>query len=132
MKKSSKKTSTPALAKKTAPAARKARVALAPAPQKAAATTAVKKTAPKAILTLISARIDVGFGNTLYLRGEGPGLSWDKGVVMECTGDAQWTLKLSESARPVVFKFLLNDTVWSTGEDYTAKPGASAVFAPVF
>ena len=122
MKKTTKKTSsTPAPAKKSAPAVRKAPVA-----------PAVKKTAPKTILTTIIANIDVGFGNTLYLRGEGPGLSWDKGVVMECTGDAQWTLKLGESARPVVFKFLLNDEVWSTGEDYTAKPGASAVLTPAF
>ena len=51
---------------------------------------------------------------------------------MECTGDAQWTLALRESALPVVFKFLVNDVVWSVGEDYFAKPGASAVFTPVF
>ncbi len=122
MKKTSKKTtSTPAPAKKSAPAARKAPVA-----------PAVKKTAPKAIVTLISARIDVGFGNSLYLRGEGPGLSWDKGVVMECTGEDQWTLTLSESARPIVFKFLRNDEVWSTGEDYTVKPGTSTVISPAF
>jgi hypothetical protein len=108
-------------AKKAAPAARKAPV-----------TPAVKKTVPKAVVTTISARIDIGFGNTLYLRGEGPGLSWDKGVVMECTGEDQWTLVLPESARPIVFKFLHNDEVWSVGEDYTAKPGASVVFAPVF
>jgi hypothetical protein len=122
MKKSSKKTSqTPAPARKSAPAVRKAPVA-----------RAVKKTAPKSILTIITANIDVGFGNTLYLRGEGPGLSWDQGVVMECTSDAQWTIKLSESTRPVVFKFLVNDQVWSTGEDYTAKPGARAVLTPAF
>ena len=121
MKKSSKTTKTPAPAKKSAPAVRKAPVA-----------PAVKKTAPKAIVTTISARIDVGFGNTVYLRGEGPGLTWDRGVVMECVGDAQWTLALRESALPVVFKFLVNDEVWSVGEDYVAKPGASAVFTPVF
>jgi len=122
MKKSSKKTTPkPAPAKKSAPAARKAPVA-----------SAVKKTAPKAVLTTISARIDIGFGNSLFVRGEGPGLSWDKGTVMECTGEAQWTLKLTESARPIIFKFLRNDEVWSVGEDYTAKPGASAVFVPVF
>jgi len=51
---------------------------------------------------------------------------------MECTSDAQWTIKLSESTRPVVFKFLVNDQVWSTGEDYTAKPGARAVLTPAF
>jgi len=122
MKKSSKKTSTtPAPAKKTTPAVRKA----TPAP-------VVKKTAPKPVMTTISARIDIGFGNSLFLRGEGPGLSWDKGMVMECTGEDRWTLTLAESARPIVFKFLRNDEDWSTGEDYSAKPGSHAVFVPEF
>lgn len=122
MKKSSKKT-TP----KTAPAKKSA-----PPARKAPGAAVVKKTTPKAVDTTISARIDIGFGNSLYLRGEGPGLSWEKGVLMECTGDDRWTLKLRESARPIVFKFLRNDEVWSTGEDYSAKPGASAMFVPVF
>jgi hypothetical protein len=122
MKKTSKKTSlTPAPAKKTAPAVRKAPVA-----------PAVKKTASKPVMTTISARIDVGFGNSLYLRGEGPGLSWDKGVVMECTGEDRWTLTLAESARPIVFKFLRNDEAWSAGEDFSAKPGSHSVFVPEF
>jgi hypothetical protein len=120
MKKSSKSSPKPAPAKKTAPAGHKA-----PAP-------AVKKTAPKAALTTISARIDVGFGNSLYLRGEGPGLSWDRGVLMECTGDDRWTYAVPESIQPVVFKFLINDMTWSNGEDYTAKPGSTTVFAPLF
>lgn len=121
MKKSSKTSPTPAPAKKTAPAGRKA-----------SAAPAVKKTAAKAIHTTISARIDVGFGNSLYLRGDGPGLSWDRGVLMECTGDDRWTYSVGESIRPVVFKFLINDMTWSNGEDYTAKPGSSSVFTPLF
>ena len=121
MKKSSKTSKTPAPATKSAPAVRKAPIA-----------PAVKKTAAKAIVTTISARIDVGFGNTLYLRGEGPGLSWDRGVVMECVGDDQWTIALRESALPVVFKFLVNDEVWSAGEDFVAKPGTSETFTPLF
>ena len=121
MKKSSKTSATPAPAKKRVPAGRKA-----------PAAPAVKKTAPKPVLTAISARIDVGFGNTLYLRGEGPGLSWERGVVMDCEGDDKWTITLRESDRPVVFKFLVNDEVWSLGEDYVAKPGSSVVFTPLF
>jgi hypothetical protein len=122
MKKTSKTTKTPAPAKKAKPAARKAPV-----------VPAVKKTAPKpAVTTTLSAHLDVGFGNALYVRGEGPGLSWEKGLLMECVADDRWTLVLAESARPVVFKFLLNDEIWSTGEDYTAPSGTSAVFTPVF
>ncbi len=121
MKKTSKTSPKPAPAKKSAPAS-----------SKASAAPAVKKTAAKAIHTTISARIDVGFGNSLYLRGDGPGLSWDRGVLMECTGDDRWTYTVAESIRPVVFKFLINDMTWSNGEDYTAKPGSTAVCTPLF
>jgi hypothetical protein len=31
-------------------------------------------------VTTIEAKIDVGFGNNLFVRGEGPGLSWEKGT----------------------------------------------------
>lgn len=121
MKKPSKSSKTPAPARKSKPAA-----------PKASAAPAVKKTAPKAITTTISAHLDIGFGNLLYLRGEGPGLSWDKGVAMECVADDRWTLVLTESARPITFKFLINDEVWSVGEDYTAKPGVGVVLTPAF
>lgn len=134
MKKSSKSSTTTAPAKKSAPAAQKAPATTAAPLRKVQvpAAPAVKKAAAKPLVTTISARIDVGFGNSLYVRGEGPGLSWDKGVLMDCTGDDRWTLLVTESARPLVFKFLLNDEVWSTGEDYTAKAGAQNAYTPAF
>lgn len=90
------------------------------------------KVVPTAVVTTISANVDVGFGNTLYVRGEGSGLSWDKGQRMECVADDRWTLTLGESARPFVFKFLINDEVWCTGEDYTIAPGKSVTLVPTF
>ena len=84
------------------------------------------------ILTVITAALDIGFGNTLYIRGDGPGLSWEKGVPLNCVSAERWTLTLGETARPVAFKFLLNDVTWSEGEDYVAAPGASIVLKPVF
>ena len=38
----------------------------------------------------IEAKIDVGFGNTLYLRGEGVGLSWTQGVPLTCVDGKTW------------------------------------------
>lgn len=86
----------------------------------------------KPLVTTISASIDVGFGNTLYLRGEGAGLSWDRGVQMTCVSPTEWLFTLPESARPVVFKFLINDATWSTGSDYSAVPGTSTLLSPTF
>jgi hypothetical protein len=111
--------------------------ALAPAPApKITRVPRVKKTvaaaASAAAPTVIIAKIDVGFGNTLYLRGDGPGLSWNKGVVLNCADDAAWTISLANAVRPVVFKFLLNDETWSRGEDYTAAPGSTAELTPTF
>ena len=82
--------------------------------------------------TLITAKIDVGFGNTLFLRGDGPGLSWNKGVALACADEAAWTISLANAVRPVVFKFLFNDETWSRGEDYTAAPGSNAELSPTF
>jgi hypothetical protein len=91
-----------------------------------------KKPASKTTSTKIVAQIDVGFGNTLYLRGEGPGLNWDKGLVMDCVGDNEWTITVSDAAKPIVFKFLLNDTTWCVGDDYLVDPGTTTTIVPVF
>ncbi|MBL9213793.1 MAG: hypothetical protein JNL92_25240 [Opitutaceae bacterium] len=118
-----------------------AKAAPAPAPVvKAAAVTkaapvalpAVKPVASSPVVTTISARIDIGFGNTLYLRGEGPGLSWDRGVAMECVADDLWRITLAESARAYTFKFLVNDLSWSVGPDYSVACGASVTLTPEF
>jgi hypothetical protein len=141
--------SSPAPATKTAkPAAKKAAAtpaaAPAPAPKPAtvtpgavavAALSAVatpKAVAAKPMTTSVTACIDIGFGNVLYVRGEGPGLSWDKGIPMECLATDQWQISLGESARPYLLKFLVNDLTWSTGPDYTVPSGVSLTLAPQF
>lgn len=109
--------------KSAAPAGRKKTAAPAPA---------VKSGSPAPVLTVITAKIDVGFGNALYLRGEGAGLSWDRGRVLDCVEDDVWSIKLPETSKPVIFKFLVNDLTWSVGPDYTVAPGSKAVFEPAF
>lgn len=115
-----------------APAAPVAPVAAAAAA--AAAPVAVAKTpvAAKLAVTTITAEIDVGFGNALYLRGSGAGLSWDRGLLMEPSASDQWRAVLGESEQPIVFKFLVNDETWCIGEDYTAAVGSSITITPVF
>ncbi|MGJ3241604.1 MAG: hypothetical protein ACFE0O_01410 [Opitutales bacterium] len=79
--------------------------------------------------TTVSARADVGFGNTLYLRGEGGGLSWDSGVAMDNTASDQWIWSTA-SGDALTFKFLINDTHWCIGEDYTVPAGGSTTEFP--
>lgn len=101
--------------------------AVAPMP-----AASVREVSTPAVRTTISARIDIGFGNALYLRGEGAGLSWDQGIPMTNLGADLWQIALGDSARPLAFKFLVNDLSWSTGPDYTLAPGGSGTFAPEF
>lgn len=113
------------------PAAKSIAKTVAKAPAKKTAAPARKKTSePPA--TFISAQINIGFGNHLYVRGEGPGLSWDRGIAMDCTGAGLWTTSVKNAAAPVVFKVLVNDLSWSAGPDYIAKPGKSLMITPTF
>jgi hypothetical protein len=129
MKKSTVKAAkTPATAKK-APA--KIVKKPAAAPVKRAAAPAVKASSAKSAPTVITALIDVGFGNTLYVRGEGPGLSWNVGVPLECAADDKWTISLP-GGKSVLFKLLINDISWSVGPDYVAAAGEKVTVAPNF
>ncbi len=123
-------------AKKAVPAPKPAPAvktkAAAPVAAPAPAVPAVKPVAPKPVVTTISARIDIGFGNALYIRGEGAGLSWDQGQLMANVEKDLWQVSLGESAQPVVFKFLVNDLSWNTGPDYTVASGASVTLVPEF
>lgn len=92
----------------------------------------VKAAATNPVATTITAIIDVGFGNALHVRGEGPGLSWDRGLAMTCVADDRWQIILGESARPFVLKFLVNDLTWSAGPDLTIAPGGSVTVTPEF
>ena len=121
--------------KKTAPVkaktrVKKRRVSAAPTPAPALASATVVVRAP--VVTTITAHIDIGFGNALYLRGEGADLSWDRGTLMNCVADNCWSLELPESGRPVIFKFLVNDLSWSAGQDYTVASGDTLATTPTF
>ena len=107
--------------------------AKAKAPTKPKAAPMVKAAAEiVSQTTTITALIDVGFGNTLWLRGDGPGLSWERGVVMDCVADDQWSITIPNASAPIVFKFLVNDLSWCVGDDYVVQPGASISVQPTF
>lgn len=81
--------------------------------------------------TTIEAKIDVGFGNNLFLRGQGAGLSWDRGIPLTCVDGKtwQWSAKADDK---LTFKLLINDTVWAKGGDLVATPGQKVEVAPAF
>ncbi|EDY84145.1 hypothetical protein VDG1235_3775 [Verrucomicrobiia bacterium DG1235] len=122
-------------AKKAAPAKPVKKVAAKKAPakkavsKKAPAKKAAAKTSPK---TTIVANVDIGFGNTLYLRGAAPGLSWSEGVPMDCNADSTWSISIAGVTTAFEFKVLINDEYWSAGYNDTAAPGTETSITPAF
>jgi hypothetical protein len=133
MKKIIKKT-TAAVVAAVAPVATKAPVApavpvAAKAPVKAASTKTLIVTTAAPIV--IEAKIDVGFGNNLFVRGQGAGLSWERGVQLENVDQKTWRLAVPATDK-LQFKLLLNDNVWAQGEDVVAAPGKKVEVTPAF
>lgn len=127
----SRKSKKTALVKVNTPA-KKRRTSAAPTPATKPATPSATVVVGAPVFTTITARIDIGFGNALYLRGEGADLSWDRGTLMNCVADNCWSLELPASTRPVIFKFLVNDLSWSAGQDYVVASGDTLAITPTF
>jgi hypothetical protein len=82
-------------------------------------------------LTTIEVKKDVGFGNAVFMRGQGGGLTWERGLPLVCV-DAQ-TWRWSGVAKdPIKFKLLINDKIWSAGNDLVIAPGQKMEVAPEF
>lgn len=101
------------------------------APVKAAPAPAKTPIVTAAAPITIEAKINVGFGNKLFVRGQGAGLSWDHGIPLECVDSQTWRLIVPAKDK-LQFKLLLNDSVWAQGEDVVAAPGKKVEVTPAF
>ncbi len=126
-KSASKKT----VAKKSA-AAKPVKVAKKTAKVSRTRKKVVAKTVKAAPATTIVAKIDVGFGNQLFIRGNGADLNWDRGIELDNTAPNEWRLTSGEIQDDIECKFLINDRVWSSGDNLTLKAGGELVFEPTF
>jgi hypothetical protein len=83
-------------------------------------------------VTTVAVKVDVGFGNTLFIRGEGGGLSWDKGQPLTCVDSSTWKWSHRPATEPVTFKVLINDQLWCRGENLKVAAGGRAEVEPSF
>ena len=51
----------------------------------------------------------IGIGNKLFLRGDGPGLSWDKGVALQFVSIGKWRWETADAVAPFRAKLYKND-----------------------
>jgi hypothetical protein len=66
----------------------------------------------------------IGIGNRLFIRGSGPGLSWEKGVPLQFVSIGKWRWETNDASAPVQFKLLKNDEQECAGlGEQTIDPG---------
>lgn len=60
-------------------------------------------------LTRLLVTAYIGIGNKLFVRGEGPGLSWDRGVPLQFVSIGKWRWESADATAPVTLKLYKND-----------------------
>lgn len=128
-KKTAKKATTKTAAKK-APGSKKA--AAAKVSDCACKAVGTCKSPAGRKLTRVIAKYDAGWGNQLFIRGLGGGLDWNAGVPMQCVGEDEWLWEQAVPKGNVTFKVLINDSVWSDGEDSVVAAGDTIICHPKF
>lgn len=53
----------------------------------------------------------IGIGNRLFIRGDGPGLSWEKGTPLHFVSIGKWRWEAANVNAPVHFKLYKNDEI---------------------
>jgi hypothetical protein len=121
---------TAAVAETPAPAprkrAKKVEAAPAPAPEEPSLGLdldgASERAEPAAIERVISSdgatrlvvTAYIGIGNRLFIRGSGPGLSWEKGVPLQFISIGKWRWETNDATSAVQFKLYKNDELECT------------------
>jgi chemotaxis protein histidine kinase CheA len=82
--------------------------------------------------TRLLATAYIGIGNKLFIRGEGPGLSWDKGVPMQFVSIGKWGWATHEAAAPVRCKLYKNDETVAVSGEVVLEPGKHVEVTALF
>ena len=83
-------------------------------------------------LTSVIANVMIGIGNKPYLRGEGPGLSWDEGVPMNFIEIGKWAWSPSRRNTSLTIQVYRNDEDPDTSGKFEVKPGEKFELTPKF
>lgn len=74
----------------------------------------------------------IGIGNKLYLRGEGQGLSWEKGVPMQFVSIGKWGWASHDVTIPLKCRLYKNDEAVALSGEVTLEPGKHVELTALF
>lgn len=93
-------------------------------------TSAPAKSSDGSTRMLVTAYI--GIGNKVFIRGDGPGLSREKGVPMEFVSIGKWSWATSHAIDPVTIQLFKNDDLAALGDPISLPAGHHVEVTPVF
>lgn len=82
--------------------------------------------------TRLLATAYIGIGNKLFIRGDGPGLSWDKGVPMQFVSIGKWGWATHDATAPVACKLYKNDETAALSGEIFLEPGQHVEVTALF
>jgi hypothetical protein len=82
--------------------------------------------------TTVVANVMIGIGNKPYLRGEGPGLSWDEGVSMNFIEIGKWAWSSPRKNASLIVQVYRNDQDPDKGGKIEVKSGQKLEITPDF
>ncbi len=82
--------------------------------------------------TRLLATAYIGIGNKLFIRGDGPGLSWDKGVPMQFVSIGKWGWFTHDASGPIHCKLYKNDETAAAIGDIVLEAGRHTEVTAVF
>jgi chemotaxis protein histidine kinase CheA len=82
--------------------------------------------------TRLLATAYIGIGNKLFIRGEGPGLSWEKGVPMQFVSIGKWGWATNDALSPVRCELYKNDETAALTGEVVLDPGRHVEITALF
>lgn len=82
--------------------------------------------------TRVVIKYDVGFGNSLTIRGNMTGLSWEKGVPLKNVKADEWVWETEHAFTSGEFKILINDRTYEHGANHQIRCGSLIQYTPRF
>jgi hypothetical protein len=82
--------------------------------------------------TRLLATAYIGIGNKLFIRGDGPGLSWVKGVPMQFVSIGKWGWATTEAAAPIRCELYKNDDTAALTGEVVLEPGKHVEVTALF
>lgn len=86
----------------------------------------------KAKLSRVVINCNVGFNNSIFIRGNGANLSWDKGIMLQNTRPDEWVWETDQSFNSCEFKVLINDTQYEQGDNHILTNENCIEYTPLF